>query len=68
MDPDFDKTVFDTVCFDNDDYYEGQVLNRVPHGEGTMYYSDGRTVAGKWIYGEHVSGTRDERIPGAGGT
>ena len=44
MDPDFDKVVFDTVDYDNGDYYEGQVLNRIPHGEGTMYYADGETV------------------------
>lgn len=64
MDPETDKSVFDTVFFDNGDYYEGQVLGRVPHGEGTMYYDSGETVTGRWIYGENVLGCRDEKIPG----
>ena len=67
MDPDMDKTVFDTVYFDNDDYYEGYVLDRVPHGEGRMEYADGRVLAGKWIYGEYMSERRDESIPSAEG-
>jgi len=66
MDPDFDKREEDTICFDNDDYYEGEVVNRVPHGVGTMYYADGRTVTGKWIYGELVWGKRDDDIPPGG--
>ena len=64
MDPETDKSVFDTVLFDNGDYYEGYVLNRVPHGEGTMFYDSGETVSGRWIYGEYVLGRRDEKIPG----
>jgi len=66
MDPDFDRIEYDTVMFDNGDYYEGQVLGRVPHGEGTMYYDDGSTVTCKWIYGLPVIGSRDESIPGEG--
>lgn len=63
MDPEAVETEFDTVFFENGDYYEGQVLGRTPHGEGTMYYSTGETVSGKWIYGEHILGKRDVQIP-----
>lgn len=63
MDPEMDKVVFDTIFFDNGDYYEGQVLDRIPHGEGTMYYESGETIAGKWIYGENVKGKYDDRVP-----
>lgn len=63
MDPDADKTAFDTIFFDNGDYYEGQVLDRVPHGEGIMYYDSGETVSGRWIYGEIVKGGYDTKIP-----
>ena len=66
MDPELDKVEFDTIMFDNGDYYEGQVLGRVPHGEGTMFYDDGRTVTCKWIYGNPVIGKKDERIPDEG--
>ena len=66
MDPDFDKIVLDTICYDNGDYYEGQVIGRLPHGEGTMFYIDGNTITCKWIYGTPVIGKRDERIPGEG--
>ena len=62
MDPDMDKVTFDTVFFDNGDYYEGEVLGRMPHGEGTMFYTDGKTLTCKWIYGSPVKGKRDERI------
>lgn len=62
MDPDMDKVVFDTVSFDNGDYYEGEVLNRIPHGEGTMFYANNETLTCKWIYGSPVKGPRDERI------
>ncbi len=63
MDPDMDKIVFDTVYFENDDYYEGYVLDRIPHGEGKMWYADGRVLAGKWIYGQYMSEGRDGSIP-----
>ena len=63
MDPDFDKRELDTIYFDNKDYYEGEVVDRIPHGVGTMYYANGETVSGMWIYGEHVRGRRDEEIP-----
>ena len=66
MDPDLEKTKYDTVLFDNGDYYEGQVLGRVPHGEGTMFYDDGRTVTCKWIYGNPVWGKKDGCIPKEG--
>ena len=66
MDPDYDKVTFDTVMFDNGDYYEGQVLGRVPHGEGTMFYEDGRTVTCRWIYGLPSIGKKDECIPEEG--
>lgn len=62
MDPDMDNVVFDTIFFDNGDYYEGEVLNRVPHGEGTMFYANNETLTCKWIYGSPVKGSRDERI------
>ena len=68
MDPEFDKIEFDTIFFDNDDYYEGQVLDSMPHGEGTMFYNDGRTITCKWIYGIPVWGKKDECIPEEGCT
>ena len=66
MDPENSKTIFDTISYDNGDYYEGQTLDRIPHGEGTMFYSDGETLTCKWIYGEPVKGNRDRKIPGEG--
>lgn len=60
----FDSSIFDTIFFDNGDYYEGNVLDRMPHGEGTMYYENGDTLSGLWVYGEHVTPIRrDELIP-----
>lgn len=66
MDPEDEKTVFDTISFDNGDYYEGQTLDRIPHGEGTMYYDNGETVTCRWVYGEPTRGKRDGKIPGEG--
>ena len=62
MNPEAEKTMFDTIFFENGDYYEGHVIDRVPHGEGTMYYDDGMTVSGRWLYGEHVLGSRDAKV------
>lgn len=66
MDPEIDNVELDTIFFDNGDYYEGQVLGRVPHGEGTMFYENGTTVTCKWIYGNPVIGDKDECIPKEG--
>ncbi len=63
MDPDSENMVFDTVYYDNGDYYEGYTVNRLPHGEGTMFYADNVVLTCKWIYGSPVKGNRDEKIP-----
>lgn len=60
---DTEHVTVDTVYFSNGDYYEGEVLDRVPHGEGTMFYYDGNeTLTCRWVYGSPVKGNRDERI------
>lgn len=56
---------FDTVSYDNGDYYEGDVVNRVPHGMGTMYYADGTQRTCKWLYGLPLTHPNpDTKIPG----
>ena len=38
--------------------YEGQSLNGVPHGKGTMYYGDGKRYTGDFVHGlRHGQGT-----------
>ena len=56
---------FDTVFFDNGDYYEGDVVDRVPHGIGTMYYANGVTRTCNWLYGLPLTRPEpDTKIPG----
>ena len=65
MPPSTTSPVFDTVFFDNEDYYEGDTIDRVPHGFGTMYYADGEEREGYWFCGLPVTGAKpDEKIPG----
>lgn len=61
MNPDFDKREEDTICFNNDDCCEGEVVNHVPH-EVTRCIADGRTITGKWIWRTSMR-KRDEDIP-----
>ncbi len=56
---------FDTVFFDNGDYYEGDVVDRVPHGQGTMFYANGVTRSCNWLYGLPLTRPEpDTKIPG----
>lgn len=56
---------FDTISFDNGDYYEGDVLNHLPHGQGTMYYINGITRTCYWLYGLPITrAVPDTKIPG----
>ena len=64
MSPADSHSEIDTVMFDNGDYYEGEVVNRVPHGTGTMYYSNGITLTAKWLYGLPLTHSDpDTKIP-----
>lgn len=62
------QSEFDTIDYENGDYYEGEAVNRVPHGEGTMYYARGNKCSersGYWLYGLPVSRAEpDSKIPG----
>lgn len=61
----FTESVEDTVYFDNGDYYEGQVIGRVPNGFGWMCYADGSEYEGYWMDGQPItSNTFDSKIPG----
>ncbi len=56
---------FDTIVFDNGDYYEGEVINRTPHGQGTMFYISGVTLTSYWLYGLPITRKEpDTKIPG----
>ena len=56
---------YDTIYFDNGDYYEGDAINRVPHGTGTMYYANGITRTCEWLYGLPLTRPKpDTKIPG----
>ena len=60
-----DSPEFDTIYFDNGDYYEGYVINGIPHGKGTMFYADGTDRDGEWLSGMPITSTRiDTKIPG----
>ena len=50
--------VLGSRSYPNGDQYEGQMLNDMPHGTGTMRYSDGSFFTGLWNKGEYVDGSR----------
>jgi hypothetical protein len=40
------------IIFPNDDIYEGEIENNLPHGNGTMIYKDGAKYTGNWKNGK----------------
>lgn len=55
---------FDTIFYENGDYYEGDALDRQPHGQGTMYYDNGDIRKGYWLYGTPITkNIVDRKIP-----
>ncbi len=62
-----ESPLFDTIFFDNGDYYEGEAVDRVPNGQGTMYYESGVTRTGFWHNGVPITrNAHDSAIPGVG--
>ncbi len=60
-----DSPNYDEILFDSGDYYEGEAINRVPEGQGTMYYFSGTQRTGFWHYGIPITrSTQDTFIPG----
>lgn len=60
-----ESPLFDTIFFDNGDYYEGEAVDRVPNGQGTMYYESGATRFGFWRDGVPITrNAPDLAIPG----